>query len=186
MTGVNIGTAAADRDVYVFVSTNADLGSGSPDSVTVGGVSATEITSNGVTISNQNLSLWRASVPSGTTATVVVQDSDREFSTEVHVSVYAAYGRTAGTPVTATATTGTDVSLDLTVSAGSDIIAAAEVRNGGMWSWVGLTEDDEVDLGTGEYVASASATNVSAGTRTITASQGAGGRTRGGISVELA
>lgn len=64
-TGGVIGTAQTNR-ICVACVVAYDGGANEPASVTIGGVSATKISSSG------HMSMWRASVPTGTTADVVV------------------------------------------------------------------------------------------------------------------
>ena len=66
-TGVAIGTASATRRVVVGVMLSAS-GGASVTALTVGGVGATQLTSGSEL--NNHMSLWIASVPTGTTATI--------------------------------------------------------------------------------------------------------------------
>jgi hypothetical protein len=70
-TSQAIGTAAADRWVIVGVSSvSGALPSPTVGNVTVGGVNATNVVGAG----SSGVQLWRALVPTGTTANIVVND----------------------------------------------------------------------------------------------------------------
>jgi len=166
-SSVDIGTAASDRTIYVFaVVVQYDQ----PTNVKIGGVSASKLAEVSIPGNPVHLSLWSLDVASGETADIEVIGNLR-FN--VAISAYAAYGKTAGTPVTATSnTSSTDLSLDTVTSESDDVIAAALVQNGTSWSWSGLTEDAERDAQTDEFFAVASVTGATAGTTTITATNG--------------
>ncbi len=84
-SGVAIGAAHGTRQV--FVATYYDPST----AVTVGGVTASSV----VTVTGNFLRLWRASVPTGTTASVVVT---RSGSGRLAIQVWAAYNLRSTTP----------------------------------------------------------------------------------------
>jgi hypothetical protein len=97
-TGVAIGTATSDRIVVVTVSGDAanDL-----SSVTVGGISATRAVGTTMTGFADGTQIWFASVPTGTTATIVVAAGS--FINEIAIAVGIITG-SATTAVSATQT----------------------------------------------------------------------------------
>lgn len=72
-TGLNIGTASPTRLVVAFITARHGSGSQNVSSVTIGGISATLIRTDAAHNSGTTLSaLYAAIIPTGTTATVVV------------------------------------------------------------------------------------------------------------------
>ncbi len=74
----SIGTASADRKVIVFIIINENgtthAADGAPSAVTIGGISATKVADNSFPNSgpnNQSVTVWTATVPTGTTADIV-------------------------------------------------------------------------------------------------------------------
>jgi hypothetical protein len=155
-----IGTATSDRKIVIAVT--ADGGSARVSTLTVGGVSAT-VADNTIAAGADDMEVWQAAVPSGTTADVVVV-----WSTGVSrcgVGLFAV----AGAPLRLY-----DVSTDVTNSgaltttiscpAGGVIIGAAQNGANASYTWAGITERyDETIEGTishtGASLAFASAQN---------------------------
>jgi hypothetical protein len=122
---INIGPTVASRLVVLCleIQNNPTL------TITVNGVSATQAT---VDASSNQVSVWYASVPSGSgAATIVVTGGN--FFTETML-VYYASGLVSNTPRTATHAAG-GVSGTLSVVAGDFIFAAASAASGITVTW---------------------------------------------------
>lgn len=131
--GVSIGTAAADR--LIFVATYRSTATG----VTVGGVSATLVASS------SDLRLWSAPVPTGTTATISVTETG--FGEEM-IEVWAAYNYNSSTPfATATYSAGANAfthSCNVNTPANGFVVGVASSSTVGATSatWAGITLDN--------------------------------------------
>lgn len=145
-TAVPIGPAAANRTVMLFATIREASGN-TIDTVTIGGVSAVNMghtfNSNvGVTL----IYLWVATVPTGTTADIIVTYSgaiDRADG----LSVYVTYGLNSNTPTaTASSILTNGPALSLPVSLGGFIIAAAYTFHcpSVAVSWSGVVADGEI------------------------------------------
>ncbi len=88
----NIGKASANRQIIVCTATRSVV-SGVVSAVSVGGVSATELVTANFSVGQTYSSIWMATVPSGTTADVVVTttatiaSSTRECGCAVALSI---------------------------------------------------------------------------------------------------
>lgn len=94
-SSVNIGTPSSDRIVVVAVALDA---SGVPVSVTIGGTSATKasINANGSGGGGtRTASLWYASIPTGSTANIVVDQGGTYGIAEIGIAVGTLTGATA-------------------------------------------------------------------------------------------
>lgn len=166
---VGLGTAAADR--YIVVAANTRKGDADPDitSVTVAGVSATEVVQSAGTRGRSGL--WIAAVPTGTSDTVVVATSTNGRGCTIFV--YTLTGLTSSTATSTNSNSGSASSLgaSLTASAGGIIIATACSLNNTDISWTNAVEDLEYDqtAATANTSAAASAIGLSAGAITVTA-----------------
>lgn len=147
-----IGTALATREVFVAVY------NGTTSAVTVGGISASLVAS----AASSTLTLWRASVPTGTTADIVVTFTGG--GGRLLISVWAAYNLTSTTPFGtasyfASSTPATNHSTTIDTAGGGILIAVAAAvitsGNGGP-SWTGATfRDHEIlDVGSIDFVLS--------------------------------
>lgn len=155
-----IGLADDDRHVIVAVSLRDDSDNGRVTNVSVGGVAATEAVGAEVGISSVHIhaSIWIAKVPTGTTATVVVECFTT--STDCAITLYRVTGIASATA------SDTD---DATVSSGGGSLPAMEldIPNGGgvavgcgcdndsseSATWTGLTEDDDFDVDNSRHTA---------------------------------
>lgn len=154
-TGMAIGTAASDRWVVAAVLINHNT-SRSVASVTIGGVSAVELyeaptlTGNGIT-----MSFWKANVPSGTTANVVVTANAGTWF-DGAVALYTCTGEpTLFASAHDNTYTGTTFDVTVNVPYGGAVIGL--VRNdgaGALSGWTGATPD-QTDETNRVYVASA-------------------------------
>lgn len=141
-SGVSIGTATANRLVIVgvsYVNTAANTAT-----VTIGGITATEVSgcavrsAAGGSVEFQG-SVFAAVVPTGSTATIVVNTGT---ATGCWIGVWAAYDLVSTTAVAGShhwATGTSTVVLDLNVSPGGVACAMGITPNA--VTWTGLTED---------------------------------------------
>lgn len=181
-TSFDIGTAAADRIVLVCVANRDPVTSDTPTAMTIGGVSATALTSpfNGGTI----VVRWFAAVvPTGTTADIFVQ-----FSGAVNsgcISVYAVYGSELPQIDEAgdNSLTGNALSADVAVTDGDAVFAVAaadtSTQSASVGWTVGPTEDQE-SVVTSALRASSASLIVSADDATYTVTATFGGAPLGG------
>ena len=163
---LDVGDAAANRVVYAMISqVGGSIADPTGLTANAGGVTFTKVASS--TQGNVNLSLWSASVATGTTI-----DLDGLTSAgfdDIGASVAVAYGKTEGTATTfAQASTGT-ATLDTDVGAGDDVLCAVLNENGASWdgNWTGATQtatDGVYDIRSNEWVSTALVTNASAAT----------------------
>lgn len=140
-TSASIGTASTGRVIIVGVGgSNVTVAAITITSVTIGGVSATEISDNR---SGQSYcGLYSLQVDTGTTADIVVTWSG--VMSACGIGVWAAYNLLSSTPTD----TGTDSASDplnttIDVSAGGVVVAYTENYAGSTPSnvWTGVTED---------------------------------------------
>jgi len=167
----SVGTAAANRAVYAFV---ASANGEEPTECTIDGVPATLVTFQQVLgFTGENITVWRAALPTGTSADFVISGGT---ATNYGLAVAAVYGKAVvGDAIKASNNSGNDLDLSADVATGDDVLGAAFARNGDEWSWIGLTEYDSGDIRSNEHFSVALATAVTAATpRTITAVTGAG------------
>jgi hypothetical protein len=159
-TSQAFGTASTDRKILVAVA--AHRAPTSVTSVTIGGVSATNIITQGRGSAGV-VALYLAAVPTGTTGSVVITFP----STATGGGSVGVWGLT-GTSATATDTDSedygegdaTNFTLDVNVLAGGVAIATAASGNSGgthttVWSG-GVTENYDTQVGTNEWHSGAS------------------------------
>ena len=100
-SNVNIGTPSSDRVIVVGVDTPSGqtcCGDNPATSVTVGGISAAEAAYSD-TSTTSDASLWYASVPSGTTADIVVMGSSSALiSEDAGIMVGTITGKSSAAP----------------------------------------------------------------------------------------
>lgn len=168
--GMDIGSAAADRIVIVGVGQPA-LNGHSITGVTIGGIAATLAVQDS-TFSNHNDAVYYASVPTGTTADIVVtMDGGNNF---VGIFVYALYGAAGTVNASATFYNGVSqlsISTTMTVADNSVVVGFYFSFSNRTLTWTGLSEDAEIYYGgaSPHYVqASASAAFATGGSKTFT------------------
>lgn len=147
-----LGTAAADRYIIVHASGALVSGTGTINSVTVGGVSATEVV--GGTLPGQTTdytSIWIAAVPTGTTGDVVVAFPGT--ARRCGIALYRATGLNSATAfdTITDATTAIDPTVSDTINneSGGVFMAAVYTRNSSplpTMAWTGVTEDYEATV----------------------------------------
>jgi flagellin-like hook-associated protein FlgL len=171
---VSFGSVTTDRVVAVFLTTT--VGSGVTSSVTIGGINATRAVrasdSNQVRIGD----IWYASVPTGASGTVVMTLSDSATSVPYCAS-YSLYGLTSSTPTTTARSNTNSIftspsrSVTFTPSANGLYIAgynAGGVTAGSTTTWTNATKNLD-DIDSSNLNTSASASNVSSVSTTVTA-----------------
>jgi hypothetical protein len=124
-TGVPIGDASADREVYVSLPLcSTESGGSSVTGVTIGGVAASSVVATPVVTSGYSTqsSIWKAVVPTGTTADIVVTVSARY--TTVAPSVFEVKGRTSEVTNSATAVGTHPISADVNTLDGGAVMVA--------------------------------------------------------------
>lgn len=153
-SSVSVGTAAADREVYVAVAMNEAPGDGGDiTSVTIGGNTATAVADSGIVTNGSTMvaAVYKYNLTTGTTADIVVSLSQNY--TGVAISVFDVKGRTTEVTNTATANNAASpISANVNTNAGGALIVAA-VQDGSSSGFAltptGFTITNEVDLNTG-------------------------------------
>lgn len=174
-SAISIGTADANRQVIIGIT---QYGTSDPSSVTIGGVTATQVTANTRT-SNMWSAIYIANVPTGTTADIVITVANNS-GTYCRVSVYrmvksSQTAASTGTPVNAAFA---NAVITITVPSGGTAIWSGHNDNsfgGGDVGWTGTSVTD--DFSTGEHAAASSTTS---GSKTGTLASGGGGSERVG------
>lgn len=175
-TGAAIGTAAADRQVFVGFMGSMDF-TDAITSVTIGGIPAKRVVVNrgrgfafGVVEAIIYSEVWWAPVPTGTTADIVVNTVDSGALACIG-EVYAVYGADASLPVwvsnDAWAASGS-VSANLDIPAASVTLGFAFTGFSSApttSSWTNLTEDSDQSLlsGFGDYTNGGAASRADTG-----------------------
>jgi hypothetical protein len=148
-----IGAADASREIIVGVMTGVDVGNTTYPTVTIGGISATrihEITSeSSAGVVHALCGFYRATVPTGTTADIVVSGVQHYVTVFVwrvmnaHATLFATMGSTSNP------TGGVAVSGNVnTVTDGAVLAMFTSFSHGTLThTWSGLTEGAENDFG---------------------------------------
>lgn len=130
--GMAIGDAASDRIIiaWLHIASGTSMGA-APTSVTIGGVSATrrvDISGDGYT----RLCCYTATIPTGTTANVVIDYSSRGSTNMTAVHLYRMVGQASETPHdTATSGGSTNThSTTIDIPAGGYLIEAVSTSRG--------------------------------------------------------
>lgn len=137
-TSCDIGTANASRLIVVQVHGAAPIGTIAVSSLTIAGTGATGYQN---TARIYPTSLWALSVPTGTTANIVVQFSGS--SNNCLIAVYALYDLNSSTPIDTQANTATGSNVvSTTVSARQKgiVIAGITGNSNATTTWSGVTE----------------------------------------------
>jgi hypothetical protein len=138
VSGASFGAAASDRYIVIVVTTQSVSGAITVSSATIGGVSATSVTSQAANPAAAHM--WIAAVPTGTTGDIVVNFS---VSSDHHtVAVWSITGLTSTTPIdTDGNTVNPPTAVTLTSVAGGVVIGAVWSADAVTVSWSGATED---------------------------------------------
>lgn len=158
-----LGTAAANRKVVVAACSMVTARTVS--SMTINGISASEISGTYAATAStvNNISMWQADVPTGTTGDIVVTWSGAQ--NRCGIGVWAVYGAAATAHATATDTT-SPWSQSVAVPAGGILIAAVSGVTATARSWDSPQVEDyddfiEADYQSGAHYASAAGETVS-------------------------
>ncbi len=169
--GLAIGSVTATRRIVVSVqATTAALAA---ISVTVGGISATEVTGCSGYQSGEGwtIRMFIAEVPTGTTASIVVTVTGG--ATGCRLGAWALYDLLSSVP-TASAVDVTDpVSMAVNVDAGGVAVAFAVSRFA--MTWTGLTEDFDAVVASGQISGASLSFEAAQVPLTVTCSKTAGG-----------
>lgn len=141
-TGLAIGPAASDRWVVAAISVHHD-GARSLSTVTIGGVAATKLYSAPtLSFAGTTFEFWKANVPTGTTANVVVTDPAGIIYEGGCATYYCAGEPTFHAGAHDNTYTGNTFSVAINVPDGGAVIAAAfNDSAGALSSWAGVTAD---------------------------------------------
>ena len=135
----DIGTAASDRHVVVAIFISASTAVGTISSVTIGGVSASELVTSAS--AEYRVSFYIAAVPTGTTGDVVINTSKTE--TRFGIGVWAVYGASATAHDTGSSTAD-PLTDNINIAAGGVAIGVGvSSRSSPEYTWTNLTEDYE-------------------------------------------
>ncbi len=166
-----LGTASADRKIVVGI-VGAAGGARTISSVTVGGVSATALGTLYAPLAGVMVGFYIASVPTGTTGSVVVTWSSG--CVRCAIGLWAVTG--ASSTVSATLQNGAEPQTgSLTVPANGAFAAIAYNGNNTTYTWTNATEDFDAAFELGEIYSGASGTSTPGGSITITATAAATG-----------
>lgn len=191
-SGGDPSIGVADTNRIVAVAIMARIGAtATVTSVTIGGISATQVSGAAASPANLATDIWYAAVPTGTTATVVVNYG----STSV-VSGVAVYRIITSTPTpqdgqhnsSATTSSASPLSKSVTIPSGGGMIGSFGYIPGGSgsnnaWSGGTITRDVDVNIGvTGRYFSAAHDTTDS-GLTTITVTPSIATSVAGAISL---
>lgn len=158
-SGVPFGSPAATRTIIVAVAGRAGTNR-SISSVTVGGVTATEITQSSNTSGGFDsiTGIYRADVPAGASGSVVVTFSGTMV--RAGIAAYRMEAGAAGAHAFTALNTSTAGTID--VPAGGAALAVAFTNAVATATWSGLTEDTDVQIESASSFSTASGTFESA------------------------
>jgi hypothetical protein len=164
-SSVSLGSASPDRVICVgiFVGSRSNFFDQDVSSVTIAGVSATRAGRSLLPFDEGEASIWYASVPTGTTGTIVIGMADRAHIANVHVFAVkgpttAPFATTVGGPTSNTSSAGSH-SLSQNTEVGAGLVGIigqhfiGNTQNGSALSWTGLgdalTATDSLNTGAG-------------------------------------
>lgn len=143
----NIGAASSNRVIAVAVFTNANPAQ-TITGVTIGGISATQATSAAETNALTSSDLWYASVPTGTTANIVITSTGSpNFLMGIAVAAIVTTTPTAGTGANAGGLTGGPINTNVTIPAGGVAFTILGNQNASTAAFSNLTIDDTFTFG---------------------------------------
>jgi hypothetical protein len=174
--GVAVGTASADRLVFVMVSGLIGTTGHDINTMTIGGVSAARVRRDQFTYAGlgvfASFEVWWALVPTGTTATIAfVHDASY---TNAKLSIYAVTGANTSTPIsdhdfatrTDALTNALSVSVDVPANGGAIGLASGTIYQTSVTTaWTYLTEDldNDFDVGSSLFVGFSTASAITSG-----------------------
>lgn len=183
---LSLGAADANREIFVCIGTWDNTGPRDVSSVTVGGVSGSQVIEyvlSGISeAGTAGFGMWKAAVPTGTTGDVVVT-----FSGSVARCVVSIYRVINGQVISTLAATGTGssgidtITLSQNVLAGDAVIGGGTVgqQQGDSVTWVGLTEDYDDVAGNSRFSSAHEFNVTTASPRTMTFAASTSGQAQG-------
>jgi hypothetical protein len=143
-TSQPLGTPKARRRIILGVATQF-ANSAVPTSVTIDGTATTlhgtVSQANGASFVDK-VQFYSLLIPTGTTATVVVNASGTSTSSNVAIAIWAAYNLRNSAPTATSTSTGSPASLDLNVENKGIVAAMAHSAfSGSTYAWSGATSD---------------------------------------------
>lgn len=163
-SSVALGRPHATRRIIVDISSRKTSTTINVSSVSVAGISATEILDNSWGSDNNEIGFWIATVPAGATGSVVVT-----FSGSVDrclIDVFRGINLKSGTPTDTginSSTSASSLSASIDVLPGGYILALASYSGVGTTVWTNITEVSEHDA----EISSSAAIVRSATTQTV-------------------
>lgn len=148
-SSMGIGTAASDRYVLACLSWQGSAATRTVSSVTIGGVTATQVgsTANAGSFSFRSTAMFIALVPSGTTADVVI--TVNADAVNWACVTYSAAGLLSATPASTATSTAADPTASMSCDANGAIIGCAVTGAASSPSatWAGIAEDSDQNYG---------------------------------------
>lgn len=167
-TNVNFGEVFPNRRIVVVVGTAVNgTASGQQTSVTIGGVTATQlVVASSIATNTLQVAIYVATVPEGTTGSVVVNVNNAGTSGSRVIQVYSLNSAKTAT------VTGTDTSspyqFTRTFNDGELYIGGGRVLSTGSETWTNATERIFTTVAGQQRISSATYAPATAGSRTIT------------------
>lgn len=174
-TAMGIGSADATRIVLLQVGSRKGTGGNAiPTSVTIGGVTATMVSgvqADDGSTANVSATIWKAAVPTGTTADVVITHAASMSRCSARTQRMVNGNSTAASSGTQNSiTSGTTLTVTPTIPSGDILIAhvVAHVTGGGA-TWSGATEEFDGYLSGTNLTVFSGAKSSTAGSPTVIA-----------------
>ena len=180
-TSQSLGTAAADRYVVVGVAGQSGSGAVAVSSMTIGGISASQLVSMSET--NNSIEFWIAAVPTGTTGTVTVNWAAQRA--RCAIVIWAVTGLVSSVVAGSAQETGFGSTAgDGTINVAAGGVALGMTYDGGTanrsWTWSSLTESLDTTFGGGRSYSAANADFTTEQT-SLAVSATPSGNTSGGV-----
>ena len=170
-----IGAATATRQVYAIVTGSAAAGTETITSVSIGGVTGTHVLTSSHDADNYVTTVWKAVVPSGTTADVV---SVWSGNTREEICMVYSMDNVGQLVDIQALRNGYPLTAEVQTWDGGAVMAYASSGGAGnsTFTWAGVTEDEDVDPGAANFTSSgaAEATSTDAAALTVTATPSGG------------
>ena len=149
----NLGTAAADRQIIV-VTTARKVGAVTTVSMTIGGVSATQVQLISAGANANHVAIFIANVPTGATGDIVVTWGATMVRSAI--MAYGGYDFVSATPTDGGTSTAAAPTFAIDVVAGGFAIGGATTEADTSTTWTGITEDADASVEAGLTYTSAS------------------------------
>jgi hypothetical protein len=162
----SIGTAASDRLVVVAVSARDSSGSDVITGVTIDGNAATSVAASASSASPT--AIFSRSVPSGTTADIVVSVGSSFAACVIHVYTITGLSSTTAVDTLTSVNGSSDPTGTIDVSADGVLIAVAQSQATTTATWTGVTEDYDAQTETRTHTAASDDGLAAETNRTVT------------------